>query len=103
MKSVQSPVDGRAAIFVPGAAVAAPLAHERDRSSGRKGPRQPHDTASGCRDQARDSAALADASANLNVRAKFSQSAATWMARANMLQRLDDSHDARLALAATRL
>lgn len=101
MKFVPSSGDGRPATFVPDSpATPAPSAQPRDKSYTRKGDRQPHDTPSGCRDQARDSAALAEASPNPNVRAKFVQSAATWAARADMLQRLDDSHAARLALAA---
>lgn len=103
MKFVQSPGDGRPATFVPYATPALAPVQERDKSQGRKGPRQPHDTPSGCRDQARESAALGEASLNHNVRAKYAQSAATWSARADMLQRIDDSHDARLALAAARL
>ena len=100
MKFVPSPGDGRPATFVPDAAPLPQPPQPRDRSYIRKGARQPHDTPAGCRDQARDSAVQAEASANPNVRAKFAQSAATWTARADMLQRLDDSHGARLALAA---
>jgi hypothetical protein len=103
MKFIQSPGDGSPATFVPDAAAAVAVRQPRDGSYTRKGSRQPHDTPAGCRDQARDSAAHAETSLNPNVRAKFVQSAATWTARADMLQRLDDSHDARLALAAARL
>ncbi|MFN3725657.1 MAG: hypothetical protein ACK4SZ_05055 [Allosphingosinicella sp.] len=104
MKFVPSPGEGRPATFVPDASPSpAPQPQPRDKSYTRKGERQPHDTPTGCRDQARGSAALAEASANPNVRAKYVQSAATWTARADMLQRLDDSHAARLALAAARV
>ena len=103
MKFVPSPGDGRPATFVPDEAPSPQRPQPRERIYVRRGARQPHDTPSGCRDQARDSAALAEASANPNVRAKFAQSAATWTARADMLQRLDDSHGARLALAAARV
>lgn len=103
MKFVPSPGDGRPATFVPDATPELAPRQPRDGSYTRKGSRQPRDTPAGCRDQARESTALAETSANPNVRAKFAQSAATWTARADMLQRLDDSHDARLAVAASRL
>ena len=100
MKFVPSPGEGAPATFVPDATPSPAPRPLRDKSRGRKRERQPHDTPTGCRDQARDSAALAETSTNPNVRAKFAQSAAIWAARADMLQRLDDSHSARLALAA---
>ncbi len=102
MKFVQSPGDGSPATFLPDATPTIAVRQPRDGSYIRKGLRQPHDTPAGCRDQARESAAQAETSTNPNVQAKFAQSAATWTARADMLQRLDDSHDARLALAAER-
>ena len=100
MKFVPSPGEGRPATFVPDATPSPAPRPLRTKSGGRSRERQPHDTPSGCRDQARESEALAETSVNPNVRAKFAQSAATWSARADMLQRLDDSHSARLALAA---
>jgi len=103
MKFVPSPGEGRPATFVPDATPSPfPVPH-REKPRARKRERQPHDTPAGCRDQARESAARAETSTNLNVRAKYAHSAQTWSARADMLQRLDDSHDARLALAAARL
>ena len=103
MKFVPSQSEGQPATFVPDSTPLPEPRQPRDGSYARKSARQPHDTPAGCRDQARDSAAQAETSTNPNVRAKFAQSAATWTARADMLQRLDDSHDARLALAAARL
>lgn len=100
MKFVPCPGEGRPATYVPDATPSPAPRPLRDKSYSRKRERQPHDTPSGCRDQARDSAALAAISANANVRAKYAQSAAIWAARAEMLQKLDDSHAARLAVAA---
>ena len=63
--------------------------------------RQSHDTAAGCHALA---AADVDRASRMDTamgRAKLEHSAASWAARGDMLQRLDNSHEARLrALAA---
>jgi hypothetical protein len=63
--------------------------------------RQLHDTAAGCHGLAAADRARASAMDTAMGRAKLEHSAAAWMARGDMLQRLDASHEARLrAIAA---
>lgn len=61
--------------------------------------KQPHDTAVGCRAFAQADLARATVTQTERGRAKFEHSAATWQARGDMLQRLDESHEARVAAA----
>jgi len=59
--------------------------------------KQPTDTAQGCRDRAAaDLLASASMTTN-NARLKMETSASCWTARADLLQRLDDSFEARIA------
>ena len=76
----------------PGPAVRLPkLAHRGRRSE---------DTAAGCRTLAAASLASAALAALPNGRSRFEQSAAAWSQRAQMIQRLDESFEARRTAAA---
>ena len=97
MKFVPSPGPGAPATFVSDAATEAPARPNDPVPYLRKGPKQAHDTAEGCRENARVDAAQAAGMANSNARSKYEHSAASWTARADMLQRIDNSHDARAA------
>jgi hypothetical protein len=66
----------------------------------RKGPKQSYDSAEGCRENARFDTAHAAGMATSNARSKYEHSAASWTARADLLQRIDDSKDARAAALA---
>ena len=57
--------------------------------------KQAHDTASGCRTLAANDLVRAGGMETERGRAKLEHSAATWSARADMLQRLDESAEAR--------
>ncbi len=59
-----------------------------------------HDTVSGCRDFAAADLARAALMDTENGRRKLEHSAGSWHSRADMLQRLDDSFEARHAAAA---
>lgn len=100
MKYVPSPGPGMPATFVPDA-TPKPAPEPRDHQPYvRKGPKQPSDTAEGCRENARGDTARAATMSNSNAKQKYEHSAASWTARADLLQRLDDSHEARLAAGA---
>ena len=60
----------------------------------------PQDTAGGCRDRATADLALAATMDTDNRRLRFEQSAAAWSQRAQMIQRLDESFEARRTAAA---
>jgi hypothetical protein len=59
--------------------------------------RAPHDTVAGCRALAAASLAQEAAETTDNRRRSHALSAATWLKRANMLERLEISHAARLS------
>lgn len=66
--------------------------------------KQPQDTVAGCRDRAEADLLASVALSTANERRRLETSAASWSARAEMLQRLDDNHAARKAkVAATFL
>ena len=58
-----------------------------------------HDTAGGCRDRALADLASAASTGTQNVRLRFERSAAAWTQRADMIQRLDESFEARRTAA----
>ena len=93
MKFVPSPASGLPATFVPDATPQAPREHA---PYVRKGPKQPHDTIEGCRESARLDSERAATMTGANARSKYEHSAASWTARADVLQQIDDSHRARL-------
>lgn len=93
MKFVPSPASGLPATFVPDATPQAPREHT---PYVRKGPKQPHDTIEGCRESARLDSERAATMTGANARSKYEYSAASWTARADVLQQIDDSHRARL-------
>jgi hypothetical protein len=62
-----------------------------------RGSKQPQDTVGGCRDRADADLLASVAMATANERRRLETSAASWNARADMLQRLDDTHQARKA------
>lgn len=62
--------------------------------------KQPQDTVAGCRDRAEADQLASVVVATANERVRLETSAASWSARANMLQRLDDNHEARKAQVA---
>ena len=96
MKFVPSPSPGTPATFVSDAP-AAPVRPDDHAPYLRKSPRQAHDTAEGCRENARVDSAHAAGMANSNARSKYEHSAASWTARGDMLQRFQDTQEARLA------
>jgi hypothetical protein len=59
--------------------------------------KQPQDTIDGCRSRAEADLLASVAMLTANERLRMETSAASWSARAAMLQRLDDSHEARKA------
>jgi hypothetical protein len=59
--------------------------------------RKPEDSADGCRAFAASDRERASTTANTHVRASFERSAEAWSARANLLERLETSFDARAA------
>lgn len=66
--------------------------------------KSPHDTAAWCRDRAEADLLASVTMAIANERIRLETSAASWSARADLLQRLDDSAAARMASeAALRL
>jgi predicted RNA polymerase sigma factor len=65
--------------------------------------KQPQDTVAGCRDRAEADLLASVAVVTANERARLETSAASWSARASMLQRLDDNHEARKAKAASAI
>ena len=93
MKFVPSPASGLPATFVPDATPPAPREHA---PYVRKGPKQPHDTIEGCRESARLDSERAATMTGGNARSKYEHSAASWTARADVLQQIDDAHQARL-------
>jgi hypothetical protein len=62
--------------------------------------RQAHDTAAGCHSLAAADLDRAERMDTAQGRAKLEHSAASWASRGDMLQRLDDSHEARLRAVA---
>lgn len=58
--------------------------------------KQGHNSGEGCRELARGSQAEAEASTVPNLRLRLENSAATWNARADMLERLDRKRNLRL-------
>jgi hypothetical protein len=60
------------------------------------GGRQGHNSGEGCRELARGSLAEAEASVVPNLKLRLENSAATWTARAEMLERLDRKRSRRL-------
>lgn len=65
-----------------------------------RGSKQPQDTIGGCRSRAEADALASTDTSTDNARIRLETSAASWAARADMLQRLDDAHEARLAKVA---
>jgi len=59
--------------------------------------KDPGDSAAGCRQRAAEDLRKADETDTANGRRVFESSAATWTARAGLLQRLENSFDARKA------
>ncbi len=59
--------------------------------------KQPQDTVAGCRDRAAADLLASVVLLTANERRRLETSAASWSARADMLQRLDDNHSARKA------
>lgn len=97
MKFVPSPGHGNPATFVPDPTPLAP-GEPRDHAPYiRKGPKQPHDTIEGCRESARLDSERAATITNTNARSKYEHSAASWTARADVLQHIDNTHRARMA------
>lgn len=62
-----------------------------------RGAKRVEDTITGCRNRAEADLLAAVTVATANERIRFETSAASWVARADMLQRLDDNHEARKA------
>lgn len=62
--------------------------------------KQPQDTIGGCRSRAEADALASTDTSTDNARIRLETSAASWAARADMLQRLDDAHEARLTKVA---
>jgi len=62
--------------------------------------KQPQDTIAGCRSRAEADLLASVVMSTANERIRLETSAASWNARADMLQRLDDNHAARMAKAA---
>jgi hypothetical protein len=62
--------------------------------------KQPQDTIAGCRSRAEADLLASVAVSTANERIRLETSAASWNARAAMLQRLDDSHAARMVKVA---
>jgi predicted RNA polymerase sigma factor len=60
-----------------------------------RGSNRVEDTIAGCRNRAEADLLAAVTVATANERIRFETSAASWSARADMLQRLDDNHEAR--------
>jgi hypothetical protein len=56
-----------------------------------------HDTVAGCRERAEASLASAALTGSANGRRRLESSAASWTSRADLIQRIDDSHEARPA------
>lgn len=57
--------------------------------------KQPRDTVAGCRDRAEADLLASVVMSTANGRIRLEVSAASWTARADMLQRLEDTHLAR--------
>jgi hypothetical protein len=62
--------------------------------------KQPQDTIAGCRSRAEADLLASVVVSTANERIRLETSAASWNARADMLQRLDDNHAARMAKVA---
>jgi predicted RNA polymerase sigma factor len=62
--------------------------------------KRPQDTVAGCRGRAEADLLASLVMAIPNERRRLETSAASWSARADMLQRLDDNHEARKAKVA---
>jgi hypothetical protein len=69
---------------------------ENGADSGALQGKQGHNSGEGCRELARGSQAEADASVVPNLKLRLENSAATWTARAEMLERLDRKRNLRL-------
>ena len=54
----------------------------------------PHDTVAGCRERAEASLASAALTGSANGRRRLESSAASWTSRADLIQRMDESHGA---------
>ena len=67
-----------------------------DDDSDGHGPKQGPNSGEGCRELARGSQAEAEASLVPNLKLRLEHSAATWTARAEMLERLDRQRSRRL-------
>ena len=67
-----------------------------DDDSDGNGAKQGHNSGEGCRELARGSLAEAAASVVPNLKLRLEHSAATWTARAEMLERLDRQRSRRL-------
>ena len=61
-----------------------------------RSPRQPGDTAEGCRNRAAADLLAAAAMSTRNGTLRMEASSASWSARAEMLQRIDNSYEARM-------
>ncbi len=62
-----------------------------------RGSKKPHETIAGCRIRAEADLLASVVMSTANERIRLETSAASWNARADMLQRLDDNHEARKA------
>jgi len=100
MKFIRSPGPGFPAIFVPSST---PLLSDPPRDPApyvKQGSKQARDTVDGCRANARFDIAQAANMTSGNARLKYEHSAASWTERAELLQRIDDSHSRRSGAAA---
>jgi len=85
-----------------GGSVAPPGAEPQSSSHplpGRRSKRSPGDTVAGCRERAAADLVQASTMNTHNARLRLERSAASWTARAEQIQQLDDSFDARRAEA----
>ena len=92
---------GIPATFLPDDA-SAPAHVRADPSPPKRANRQAQDTIAGCRESARADLATAAGLEGSNAALKYEHSAASWTARADLLQRLDDSHVARTSAVVKR-
>lgn len=92
MKIVPAPGPGMPATFVPDPT---PTPVDASPRYLRKGPREPSNTPEGCREKARLDLAQAATLSNCNARLKYEHSAASWTARADLLQQIDNNFEAR--------
>jgi hypothetical protein len=65
--------------------------------------RKPEDSADGCRAFAASDRERASANSNIHVRASLERSAQAWSTRANLLDRMQATFDARVASLARRV